>query len=107
MNPYEHLESLKNKNREKRQFLIYNRQTLCEHGGLHLMIERKGKYIPVNVYNNIKENFIKNWESKSVLVFNSSEEIQTFANHSISESNMRCDICIRELWHDISKKLIY
>ena len=71
------------------------------------MIARKGKYIADKVYNYMKETFIKNWESKSVLGFNSSEEIPKFTNHDISESNMRCDICIKEMWHDMSKKLSY
>ena len=48
------------------------------------MIAIKGKYIPVKVYNNMKETFIKKWEYKSVLGFNSSEEIQIFTNHDIS-----------------------
>ena len=47
----------------------------------------------------MKETFIKNWESNSVLGFNSSEEIPKFTNYDISERNMRCDICIKELWH--------
>ena len=81
--------------------MIDNRQKLCEHDGLHTMIARKGKYIPVKVYNTMKETFIKNWESKSVLEFNSSEEIPNCTNHEISESNMRCDSCIIELWHEM------
>ena len=71
------------------------------------MIARKGKYIPGKVYNTMKETFIENWKSKSVLGFSSSKEIPNFRNHDISESNMRCEICIRELWHDMSKKLSY
>ena len=90
---------------KKRQFFIDNRKNLCEHGGLHPMISRKGKYVPVKVYNTVKETFIKNWESKSVLGFNSSEEIPNFTNHDISERNMRCNIFIRKLWHDISKRI--
>ena len=54
MNPYEHLESEKTRIENKRQFLIDNRQNLCEHGGLHPMITRKGKYIPGKVYNSMK-----------------------------------------------------
>ena len=107
MNPVEHLESEKTRKDNKRQFLINNRQTLCEHGGLHKMISRKGKYIPGKVYNYTKEKFIKKWESKSVLEFNSSEEIPKFTNYDISESNMRCDICIKELSHDTLKKWNY
>ena len=40
-----------------------------------------------------------------MLGFNPSEEIPNFTNHDISESNIRCDICIRELCHDISKQI--
>ena len=86
MNPVQHLESEKTR--------IYNKT-------------RNGKYIPGKVYNSIIETFIKNWESKSVLEFQSSEKIPKFTNYYISESNMRCDICIRELWHDMSKILSY
>ena len=63
--------------------------------------------MPGNVYNNTKEKFIKNWESKSVLGFNSSEDIPEFAINDISEINMRCDICIRKLWHYMSTKMIH
>ena len=59
MNPVEHLESWKTRIENKRQFLIDNRQNLFEHGGLHQMIERKGKYIPGKVYNYMKEIFLK------------------------------------------------
>ena len=40
-----------------------------------------------------------------MLGFNSSKGIPKFTNHYISESNMRCDIYIKELWHDMSKKV--
>ena len=43
INPYENLEPEKNKNREKIHFFIDNRQSLCEHGGLHPMIARNEK----------------------------------------------------------------
>ena len=85
--------------------MIDNRQNLCEHSGLHPMIAIKGKYIPGKVCSSMKEPFVKKWESKSVLGFNSSKEIPKFTNHDISESNMRCDICIREVWHGMSKKI--
>ena len=42
------------KREKKRYFLIDNKQWLCEHGGLHPMIARKGKYLPENVYNHMK-----------------------------------------------------
>ena len=59
MNPYEHLKSGKTRIENKICFLIYNRQNLCEHGGLNPMIERKGKYTPGKVYNTMKETFTK------------------------------------------------
>ena len=49
----------------------------------------------------MKEIFIKNWEYKSMLGFNSSEEIPKFTKYDISERNMRCDIFIKEMWHDM------
>ena len=51
----------------------------------------------------MKETFIKNWFSQSVLDFNLGEDIPNFTYHDISESNMRCKIFIREMWHDMSK----
>ena len=103
MNPYEHLFSEKSRIENKSQFLIENKQNLCEHGGLHPMTARKSKYIPVNVYNSMKDTF-KKIQSKSVLGFNSSEGITNFTNNDISDSNMRCEVCIKELWDDISIK---
>ena len=85
--------------------MIDNRQNLYEHGGLHPMTERKGTYIPGNVYISMKETFIKIWQSKSVLGFNSSEEITNFTNYDISDRNMRCEVCIKELWDDMSIKV--
>ena len=49
MNPYDHLESEKTIIDKKRQFFIDNKKCLCEHGGLHPMIARKGKYTPGDV----------------------------------------------------------
>ena len=43
-------------------------------------------------------------QSKSVLGFNSSEGITNFNNHDISDSNMRCEVCIKQLWEDMSIK---
>ena len=105
MNPVEHLESEKTRIEKKSQFLIDYRQNLFEYGGLHTMILQMGKYIPGKAYNYMKKTLIKSWSYKSVLVFNSSKGFPKFTNHDISERNMRCDICIKELWHDISRKL--
>ena len=87
--------------------MIDNKQLVCEHGGLNTIIARKGKYIPGNLYNIMKEKLIKNWQSQSVLGFNLSEDIPNVTNRDISESNMIYEIFIRELWHEIPKKLSY
>ena len=50
MNPYEHLLSVELRIKKKSQYLIDNKQHLCEHSFLHPMTARKGKYIPHNVY---------------------------------------------------------
>ena len=49
MNPYEHLLSEKPIIENKSPYLIDNKQNLWEHGSLHPMTARKGRYIPVNV----------------------------------------------------------
>ena len=45
------------------------------------MIARQGKHIPGNVYNHMKETFVENWQSKSLLGFDLSEDINNFMNH--------------------------
>ena len=95
MNPYEHLLSEKLRTKKKSQFLIDNKQHLCEHGGLYPITSRKGKYIPDSVYTSMKDTFNKNLQSKSVLGFDSSEEITHFNNHDISYKKMRCGYCIK------------
>ena len=101
MNPYAHLESEKTRIEEERHFMIENKEYLCDYGGLHLMISRKGKYIPGYVYNKMKEIFIKYWKDKSLLVLDSSEEIPNFTNYEILEINIKCDICTTQLWNDM------
>ena len=105
MNPYERLLSEKSRIENKSQFLIDNKQNLCKHGGLHPMTARKGKYIPVSLYISMKDTFINNWKSKSVLGINSSEVITNFTNYDISDINMRCEVCIKELCYDMSRKV--
>ena len=85
--------------------MIDNKQHLCEHGGLHPMTAWKGKYIPDNVYTSMKDTFYKKLQSKSVLGFDSGEEITNFNNHDISYKNMRCGVFIKELWDDMSIKI--
>ena len=89
MNPYEHLLSEQLRTKKKSQFLIDNKRHLCEHGFLHPMTAQKGKYIPDNVYTSMKDIFNKKLQSKSVLGFDSSEEITHFNNHDISYKNIR------------------
>ena len=103
MNPYDYLESEKSRIEKCIHFLIDNKQCLCEHGGLHTMIARKRKYTPGNVYNHVKETFIKNWKFESFLELDLSEDIPNFTNNDITERHMRCDIYIRELWYEMSK----
>ena len=62
-------------------------------GGLYPMISRRVKYIPGNVYNQMKEIFIKIWKDILLGIY-SSEDIHNFTDHEISESNMKCDLCI-------------
>ena len=42
----------------------------------------------------------------SVLAFDSSEGITHFNNHDISYENMRGGDCIKELWDDMSRKIV-
>ena len=85
--------------------MIDKKQHLCEHGFLHTMTARKGKYIPEKVYTSMKDTFNINLKSKSVLIFDSSEQITHFNNHDISYKNMRCVDFIKELWDDMSRKM--
>ena len=105
MNPYENLLSEQLRTKKKSQFLIDNKQHLCEHGFLHPMIAQKDKYIPDNLYTSTEDTFNKKLQYKSVLGFDSSEEITHFNNHDISYKNMRCADCIKELWDDMSRKM--
>ena len=69
------------------------------------MTAQKGKYIPDNVYTSMEDTFNKHLQSKSVLGFDSSEEITHLNNHDISYKNMRCADCIKEFWDDMSRKM--
>ena len=40
-----------------------------------------------------------------MLGFNSSEEITNLTNYDISDSKIRCEMCIKELWNDMSRKV--
>ena len=67
MNPYDHLESEQTRIDKNIHFIIDNEECFCGNGGLYPAKSRKGKYILVNVYNQTKEIFIKNWNNKSLL----------------------------------------
>ena len=47
----------------------------------------------------------KKLHSKSVLGFDSSEEITHFNNHDILDKNMRFADCIKKLWDDMTRKM--
>ena len=53
------------------------------------MIVRKGRYIPGNAYNQMKEMFIQNWKAKGLLGLDSNEDITNFTNYDILESNIK------------------
>ena len=53
----------------------------------------------------MEDTFNKNLQSKSVLRFDSSEEITHFNNQDISYKNMIFGDCIKELWDDMSRKM--
>ena len=56
----------------KKEIFIDNIRWLCGHGGVYPMKARKGKYIPGNVYNQMKEVFIKYCKYKRLLILYSS-----------------------------------
>ena len=40
-----------------------------------------------------------------MLGYNSSEGITNFNNHDISYRNMRCEVCFKQMWYDMSRKI--
>ena len=60
---------------------------------------KKGKYTPGNIYNQMKEIFIKDWKEKRLLGLHSSEVIPNLTNHKILKSNIKCGTCTRQLWN--------
>ena len=56
------------------------------------------------MYTKNSKKYFKKRKSKSLLGLYLSEDIPNFTNHEIPESKMICNICIRELWHDMSKQ---
>ena len=75
-------------------------KVLCDNGCLHTMNKGKNKCFLVNVYNQMKEIFIKDWKEKRLLRPYSREDIPNLTGHEISESNIKCEICTIQLWND-------
>ena len=73
------LRTIYNQNKQEEMkrviFLLIILYFLCDHGGLHTMKSRKGKYTPGNVYNQMKELFIKYWKENRSLGLYSSGDI--------------------------------
>ena len=97
MNTYDHLESEQMRIDEKRHFIFGNIKCLCDHGCLYQMKAIKGKYIPGNVHNQMEEIFIKYWNEKKLFGLYSRKHIPDLTNHDRSESNMKCEICKKQL----------
>ena len=105
MNPYEHL--LLEQSRIKKKKSIFDRQqtTLMLTRWIASNDSTEGQIYPSQCIH-FNERYIKNkFQSKSVLGFNSSEGITNFNNHDISYSNMRCEVCIKQLWDYMSRKI--
>ena len=105
LNPYKNLES-EQMRRDKKKNIIDSTQCLCDHGCLHLMKLRNSNYIRGNLYNQMKEILIKDWNSKRFLGLHSSEDIPDLTNYDISENSIKCEICTRQLWNDTTKKAV-
>ena len=69
------------------------------------MKARKRKYIPGNIYNKMKEIFIKYWKEKMLFGIYSSGDIPKLTYHEISESNINCQICTIKMWNNMSTKI--
>ena len=77
---------------------------MCVHGGLNPILAIKAKYIPVNVYNQMKNMFIQNCKYKSLLGLYPGEDIPNFTTYDKSKRNIKCDVCKKLLCNDTSKK---
>ena len=63
----------------------------------------KGKYIPEYFYAHMKEIFKKVWYRKRSLGLHSSFDYPELTNYDISEGNIKCEECTRQLWNDMTK----
>ena len=55
------------------------------------MKSRKDKYIPDNLYNNIKEILRKDWDRKRMLGIHLSGDYPELTDYDISEGNIKCE----------------
>ena len=95
----------KYKNREQKSIFDWYQATLMWRSWLTSNDSTKGQIYPWQFIQFYERNNNKYWESKSVLGFNSSEENINLTNYDISDINMNCEMCIKELWNDISRKI--
>ena len=68
----------------KRNNIINSKQCLGDHGCLHQIKLRSGKYISGNLYNKMEEILIKDWNRKRLLVLHSSKDIPDLNHYDIS-----------------------
>ena len=67
----------------KKALLIDNKKSYCDHGFLNPMKARKGKYIPDNLCNHMKEIVIKYCSMKRALRLHSSYDDPKLNYHDI------------------------
>ena len=65
----------------------------------------KDKYLPGNLYNRIKDILMKHWNRKKLLGIHSSGYITNLDNDDISDSNIKREEFIGQLWNNIKKEL--
>ena len=52
----------------------------------------------------MREILRKYWDRKMSLGINSSGDYPDLKNYDISEGNIKCEECTRQLWNDMTKK---
>ena len=51
----------------------------------------------------MRKILIKYWKNKRLMGLHSSENITDFTNYDISESNLKCEKCTRQMCNDMEK----
>ena len=64
------------------------------------------KYIPEIFNTHMREILRKYWDRKMSLGINSSGDYPDLKNYDISEGNIKCEECTRQLWNDMTKKTV-